>query len=93
MEQVSRETDLALEENPEWYGEDENPVYRTSLSRADELSSSEDTDQLVLARRFISHWLENDNHGFVIPGTEWGKELLWAIKKLLGATNPPETED
>jgi len=50
-----------------WYGRrDESPNYGPDAPPA---------AQVEAARRFVSHWLNEDGHGFVIPGGEWGVSL------------------
>ncbi len=40
------------------------------------------------ARRFVSHWLEGDNHEFIIPGTEWGRSLKHWLHILVASPAP-----
>lgn len=47
--------------------------------------------QIEAARRFVSHWLEGDNHGFIIPGSEWGLSLKHWLH-ILVARNAPDAE-
>lgn len=55
------------EEELPWYGTtDESPSYGRNIPSA---------AQTEAARRFVSHWLNEDNHGFIIPGNEWGVSL------------------
>jgi hypothetical protein len=71
---------------PEWYGRREQPLY--SSRGEEELTPEEEAALLPLARRFIGNWLSGDAHNFIIPGTPWGRELLWAIHQLQAATQP-----
>lgn len=75
---------------PEWYGSKEQPLYSPGLTD-EPLSSEENVTLDRLARRFVSNWLEVDNHGFQIPGGPWGQDLLWSLRRLLAATNPSFT--
>lgn len=61
-----------------WY-EEESPNY-----------SQPTPAQTEAARRFVSQWLEKDNHGFQIPGDEWGKSLLHWLR-VLTARDAPES--
>lgn len=42
--------------------------------------------EIESARRFLSQWLSEDSHGFVIPDSEWGRSLLGHLHNLVGAT-------
>ena len=64
-----------------WYG-DGSPRYRGHPTPA----------QIEAARRFVSHWLESDSHGFVIPGSEWGRSLKHWLTMLV-ATPAPGGQD
>lgn len=64
-----------------WYG-DGSPSYRSNPTPA----------QIEAARRFVSHWLEGDNHGFIIPGSEWGRSLKHWLHMLV-ATPAPGGDD
>lgn len=44
--------------------------------------------QIEAARRFLSHWLESDNHGFIIPDSEWGKSLKHWLHILVATPAP-----
>jgi hypothetical protein len=46
--------------------------------------------QTEAARRFVSQWLNVDNHGFIIPGNEWGKSLLHWLNILTARPAPGE---
>jgi len=72
------------EDDKEWYSS-HNPSYSGE-------QSIEDT-KTEAARRFVSHWLSEDSHGFRIPGDEWGQSLLHWINHLVAATGPYETHD
>jgi len=55
------------EEELPWYGHGEDsPQYGPGVPPA---------AQTEAARRFVSSWLNEDGHGFVIPGSEWGLSL------------------
>lgn len=69
----------------EWYY-DHDPGYRSRWG-ATPLTLSEQEVLDRQARRFISHWLEVDNHDFPIPGNAWGADLLWALRRTMSATN------
>ena len=60
-----------------WYG-DHSPNYGEGPTPA----------QIEAARRFVSHWLEGDNHGFIIPGSEWGQSLKHWLHMLVGHPAP-----
>lgn len=64
-----------------WYSPD-SPQY------ADESTPAE----LEAARRFIAKWLRGDNHGFIIPGTEWGKSLKGWLNVLIANPLPGAEE-
>lgn len=49
--------------------------------------------QIEAARRFVSQWLHVDNHGFIIPNSEWGKSLLHWLNILAARPAPGEDED
>lgn len=56
------------EEELPWYGiSDDSPSYGPDAPPA---------AQIEAARRFVSHWLNEDAHEFVIPGGEWGRSLM-----------------
>lgn len=48
--------------------------------------------QIEAARRFVSQWLNVDNHGFAIPGTEWGRSL-WHWLNILTARPAPGVDE
>lgn len=50
-----------------------------------------DSDELEAARRFVSRWLLEDAHGFVIPGSEWGRTLKHWLGVMLAHTGPYQT--
>lgn len=60
-----------------WYGQD-SPIYSGEPTPA----------QTEAARRFVSHWLEADGHGFIIPGTEWGQSLKHWLNILVSRPAP-----
>lgn len=59
-----------------WY-EEESPTY-----------SQPTPAQTEAARRFVTQWLEKDNHDFQIPGNEWGKSLLHWLRVLTARDAP-----
>lgn len=69
----------ADEEN--WYALEE-PTYNTNPP----------SDDVSLARRFVSQWLEVDNQNFTIPANAWGVEFKGYLHALLAATSKPEQE-
>lgn len=84
--------------NREWYY-DHDPVYRPRWG-ATPLTLTEQEILDRQARRFIAHWLEADTQDFAIPGSDWGGDLLWALRRTLSATNTfckitvtPDTSD
>jgi hypothetical protein len=62
----------ALESEAGDYDETELVWYS---SQTPEYPSEPTPAQTEAARRFVSHWLEGDNHGFIIPGSEWGRSM------------------
>lgn len=79
----------ALENDEGSYDESELPWYGDGSPRYSEPSTPA---QIEAARRFVSHWLEGDNHGFIIPGNEWGRSLKHWLHMLV-ATPAPGGED
>jgi len=65
-----------------WYAE-RNPSYSGAAPL--------DPNEAEAARRFVSNWLHEDNHGLRIPGSEWGRTLLNSLNVLMAHTGPYET--
>lgn len=59
-----------------WYGDGQSPSYSREPTPA----------QTEAARRFVSNWLEHDNQGFAIPGSEWGRSLKHWLSVLVART-------
>lgn len=64
-----------------WYSPD-SPIYSEEPTPA----------ELEAARRFIAKWLQGDNHGFIIPGTEWGLSLKGWLNVLIANPLPGAEE-
>lgn len=76
----------ALENNQGVFDESELVWYE---AKSPEYGPGEPTPaQIEAARRFVSQWLNVDNHGFIIPGNEWGKSLLHWLNILAARPAP-----
>lgn len=71
---------LFIKEELVWY-DAESPKYSGEPTPA----------QIEAARRFVSNWLNHENHGFIIPASEWGKSLYHWLN-ILVAREAPEDE-
>lgn len=79
----------ALENDAGYYDEGELPWYGDG---SPSYGSNPTPAQIEAARRFVSHWLEGDSHGFIVPGSEWGHSLKHWLHVLV-ATPAPGGED
>lgn len=61
-----------------WYDE-ESPIYPVATAA-----------QTEAARRFVSHWLNHENQGFIIPNSEWGLSLKHWLHILVAQNSPKE---
>lgn len=81
----------ALENNEGHFDESELVWYE---EKSPEYGPGEPTPaQIEAARRFVSQWLNVDNHGLVIPGSEWGKSLLHWLNILAARPAPGVSEE
>ena len=76
----------ALENEEGYFDESELFWYAATSPRyvLDELTPA----QIEAARRFVSHWLESNSQGFLIPDSEWGRSLKHWLHVLVARPAP-----
>jgi len=82
---VARQTNYGSEEISVVHYWEAVKLLTTALA-ARRLSESEPRRQPFPAggpHEFVHNWLEEDAKGFVIPNTEWGRELLNSLQVIL----------
>lgn len=74
----------ALEDDYE-HRENHTPGYEGYRTAVREILESSPQTRPVdpQARAILEDWLEDDNHGLRIPGTEWGISLAGALRRVL----------